>query len=363
MTNHSIAPNFNLDVLCTITISLALSIILLHLIRSLSLSLNVFDVPEERSSHQKSIPTLGGIAFFIILLITTQFFGSRDVNLTIISALLVILFTGLFDDLKNLAPKFKLLGQFLAAGILVLNKDFRLISVHGFLGLPPQSEVILIATSILIVLTIVNAFNLIDGIDGMAAIIGIIIFSNLGVLFYSLNLTLYFFMSLASISMLIGYLRFNFSTKKKIFMGDTGSLILGLVLSFMTLRVLALDSNKFQSIKINSFEIPILLVAIFFIPLLDIIRVITIRLLAKKRFYTPDRNHIHHVLIDSGLSHKAASICIGIFNLFVVIIIYTSLVLTNIYIAISILMLLSLSSILILSRIKNRRETKRGVIK
>ena len=169
-------------------------------------------------------------------------------------------------------------------------------------------------------IVIINSYNLIDGIDGLASIVGIVILSIYTTIFY---LTSEYFFALLCISLnaiLIAFYGFNVSSDRKIFMGDTGSLIIGFIISVLTLKFLALAPKAYKELPFLLENAPIIAIAILIVPLFDTARVFTIRLVNKKSPFSPDRNHIHHVLIDFwGLSHKQASFIIGFFNLLFVI--------------------------------------------
>ncbi len=298
-----------------------LTLFLLPRIREISLKLGLYDTPDYRSSHSSIVPTFGGVAFYIALLLTlflAQRFDDNNVGLTLLVSISIVFFIGLKDDLQNLSPKKKFLGQIIAVAILMIQSDFRIVSFHGFLGLYELPTILSIGLSMFFILSLINAYNLIDGIDGMASIVGIVIASSYGFIFYKLNMLLYLAISMSIVSMLFGFLRFNFSPKKKIFMGDTGSLVIGLTLGLLTLKLLSLGANAFQVLALDRQEIPLLILGILFIPVFDIFRVMFIRFSKGRPVFSPDRNHIHHILIDAGLSHRRASVFCGLGNMFVV---------------------------------------------
>ena len=165
-------------------------------------------------------------------------------------------------------------------------------------------------------LVIINSYNLIDGIDGLASIVGIVILIIYTTIFY---ITEEYFFALLSISLngiLMAFYGFNISSSRKIFMGDTGSLLVGFIISILTLKFLALGPQSYEGLPFLLENAPLIAIAILIVPLFDTARVFTIRVANKKSPFSPDRNHVHHVLIDFwGLSHKQASFIIGLFNL------------------------------------------------
>ena len=302
--------------------------ILIPKIRNISLTFNLTDTPGVRSSHANNTPSFGGVAFyvsFIIALFFIQFFFENQVSLTLLVGISVLFFTGLFDDLVNLRAKVKFFGQFLGVALLMSQPDFRIISMHGFLGINEIPLIASIVGSMFFLLALINAFNLLDGIDGLTSITGIIVASFYSYMFYKLGYFYYLSISITTIATLLAFLRFNFSVKRKIFMGDTGSLTIGLVLGLLTLKLMTADAI-YASLHFNPKQLPLILVAVLFVPILDTCRVMMIRLLKGVSMFSPDRNHVHHIIVDYGLSHRKASsliglvnFCIGLFMFFVII--------------------------------------------
>ena len=302
--------------------------ILIPKIRNISLTFNLTDTPGVRSSHATTTPSFGGVAFyvsFIIALFFLQFFFENQVSLTLLVGISVLFFTGVFDDLVNLRAKVKFFGQFLGVALLMSQPDFRIISMHGFLGINEIPLIASIVGSMFFLLALINAFNLLDGIDGLTSITGIIVASFYSYMFYKLGYFYYLSISITTIATLLAFLRFNFSVKRKIFMGDTGSLTIGLVLGLLTLKLMTADA-VYASLHFNPKQLPLILVAVLFVPILDTCRVMMIRLLKGVSMFSADRNHIHHIIVDYGLSHRKASsliglvnFCIGLFMFFVII--------------------------------------------
>jgi UDP-N-acetylmuramyl pentapeptide phosphotransferase/UDP-N-acetylglucosamine-1-phosphate transferase len=173
--------------------------------------------------------------------------------------------------------------------------------------------------SIFLIITVINAYNLIDGIDGLASGIGIVISVIYMVIYYYLEINFYFYLSLCVTSILLAFLRFNLSSSKKIFMGDTGSLIIGFIISLFTIKLLTLNNSIIESDYPFIIEnLPLLVIVILIIPLFDTARVFAIRILNKRSPFSADRNHMHHILVDLGLSHVKASLILIIFNLILV---------------------------------------------
>ena len=309
-----------LYLVCSLFGVFAISLLLIPKIRSIALKLNLSDTPDDRSSHSAPVPTFGGVIFYVSYIVILFFAQNLDVNhvsVTLLASISVLFFTGLLDDFRNLSPKIKFLFQIIGVAILMFQPDFRIVSLHGFLGVYEIPMAISVAGSMFFLLALINAFNLIDGIDGLSGITGIIIASFYSFMLFNLGYYFYLSISLATIGTLTAFLRYNFSIKRKIFMGDTGSLVIGLVLGLLTLKLMAVGDAAHNSLSFNRSQLPLFLAGVLFIPTLDTIRVMLLRFTRGVSMFKPDRNHIHHILIDFGFSHRKASFCIGFINFIV----------------------------------------------
>ena len=288
---------------------------------------DLLDTPNSRSSHLKITPTLGGIAFYFTLMFSFFFLKEYDVarvTYNIIPGLTILFIFGLKDDLVILSPIAKLFAQVVAISLILANESFLIHSLNGFLGVKEIPYALAFFISGFLMILIINAYNLIDGIDGLAAGIGIVISFVYLIIFYFLKMDFYVYLSLIMIGTLLAFLRYNLSKYNKIFMGDTGSLIIGFILGIFTIKLLSLKnyiaSSDFPLLIEN---IPLVALAILVVPLFDTTRVFAIRLLNKKSPFSADRNHLHHILINMGLTHLKAAIILTASNLlFVVLFIY-----------------------------------------
>ncbi len=280
---------------------------------------HLFDVPDERKIHKKPIPSLGGLGIFagfiMTMLVTIPFKGNQTSFQYIVAACLVVFFVGIKDDILIITPLKKFLGQFLAAGILVFKGDIILSNMHGILGIYELSIPLAYCLTIFTIVVITNAFNLIDGVDGLAGSLGSLICMALGVYFTINGNIEYGCLAFSLMGALLAFLIFNFSPAK-IFMGDTGSLILGIIVSILIIKFIEFAPTApvlaFQSAPAVGF-------AVLFIPLFDTLRVFSIRMLQGKSPFTPDRNHIHHILLDKGLSHRMVTLSLVFANLIMII--------------------------------------------
>jgi len=283
----------------------------------------LMDDPNQRSSHKSRTPTLGGIAFFYCLIFSLFFIKDKAEHLEfiyLIPGLTILFIVGLKDDMVVLSPGSKLLAQVVAIAFILVNDSFGIESLNGFLNIYEIPYYLYLAIGGFLMLTIINSYNLIDGIDGLASIVGIVIMVIYTTIFY---LSKEYFFALIAITMnacLMAFFGFNISSSKKIFMGDTGSLIVGFIISVLTLKFLALEPTAYGELPFLLENAPLIAISILIVPLFDTARVFAIRLANKRGPFSPDRNHVHHVLIDFwGLSHKQASFIIGCFNIIFVV--------------------------------------------
>ena len=283
---------------------------------------NLFDKPNKRSSHKIDTPTLGGIAFYITLVIGfffISYWDNESITLNILVGIILLFFIGLKDDLVGTAPSTKVLIQILAIGIILYDNNFIIDNLNGFIGIKNLSKFISYPLSCFIMLVIINSYNLIDGIDGLATSIAGVICFVFGILFNYLEMYFYGFLCVLVLGMSFAFLRYNLShNQKKIFMGDTGSLIIGYIISILTIRFLCVEGENLEKLPFRIESTPLLVISILIIPLLDTGRVFIIRIINKKSPFKADKKHIHHIILSLGLNHLQASILICIINIFII---------------------------------------------
>ncbi len=334
LLNHEVIlglfrDNYLLFVLCMFLGAFAMTFYLIPKVLWVSKEKNLMAEVVGRSAHSSATPSFGGVAFYITLIMVLALIQSLRLNYVgshLIGAITILFMVGLKDDLVISTARVKLFGQFTAASFLVFSPELQLTNLHGFLGLYEIPLGLAYLLKGFIVLSLINAYNLIDGIDGLAAIVGIVISIVYAGVFYFTGEPYYVLVSISLTGILTAFLRFNFSRgSRKIFMGDSGSLIIGLILAFLTLKHLAMEPSG--SVLAHGYDPAnrlLFLACVLFIPAFDTLRVIIIRKMNGLSPFSPDRNHAHHVLLDLGLSHKKASFSLGLLNL-VVIGIYISL--------------------------------------
>ncbi len=271
----------------------------------------LFDEPDERKVHKMVIPTLGGLgifAGFILALLLGAPVGIAELQY-FIAAAIVIFFLGIKDDILILSAAKKFIGQLVAAGIIIKFGGVQITNMHGFLGIYEIPQIASIIFTLFTVIVIVNSFNLIDGVDGLAGCLGLLTAVVFGTYFTYTGHTLYAVMAFSLAGSLVGFLIYNFSPAK-IFMGDTGSLLIGLVNSIMVVKFINIAGNT--SLPFSLEAAPAIGIAILIVPLFDTLRVFGLRILDRRSPFSPDRTHIHHFLLDLGFSHrKVTLLCLG----------------------------------------------------
>lgn len=281
---------------------------------------HLFDEPNERKTHKTNVPTLGGLAIFAGMIFSLTFWSSQKeiVELQyILSSIIILFFIGMKDDLFNLVAYKKLLGQLAAAFILVHWAGIRITSFFGIFGIHELSLIESYVFSIFTMVVITNSFNLIDGIDCLAGCVGVLAATTFGSWYFMAGHTQYVVLSASLVGALVAFLYYN-KTPARIFMGDTGSLMVGIVLSILAIKFIELNrvipADGLHKIK----KIPVVTIGILIIPLFDTLRVFTSRMLQGKSPFSPDRNHLHHLIIDLGFTHLQATVLLVVFNLSVI---------------------------------------------
>jgi len=275
------------------------------------------DAPDGgRKIHKRHIPTIGGIIIFAGTLFSYLLWYPIIENAGfkyIAASMLILFFIGVKDDLVGTAPVKKLAGHLVVAFILVIMAGVRISGMHGIFGiheLPYWASVLL---SIFTYTVVVNAFNLIDGVDGLASTLGVLACLTFGTWFYLVGSLENAILAVALAGALIGFLFFNFSPAK-IFMGDSGSLTIGLIVSVLAIRMIEFDVYQIPSSMVGISK-PVLAMAAMAYPLIDTLRIFIIRMVQGKSPFSADRNHLHHKLMDLGLGHRGTVYVILAFTL------------------------------------------------
>jgi len=333
----------------------------------------LLDEPDdERKLHGRRIPTIGGIIIFAATIFsfalwfpTESFFKTEgigntisdlkylsEVNLAtdsmndfkyILATVLVLFFVGVKDDIIGTAAIKKLAAHIMVGLVLVLMANVRITSMHGMFGILQIPEWASIFLSLFTIIVIVNAFNLIDGVDGLAAGIGMIVSVAFGTWFNLAGDNVLSLLSFSLAGALFAFLFFNFNPAK-IFMGDSGSLVIGLIISILAIRLI--DYKRLDLINsdvVSQLSRPMFAMAVLVYPLMDTFRIFIYRIVRGVSPFSADRNHIHHRLIDLGLNHRQTVLILYAANIFIILL---SILLRNLEVSISFIIIAGVAILL-----------------
>jgi UDP-GlcNAc:undecaprenyl-phosphate/decaprenyl-phosphate GlcNAc-1-phosphate transferase len=297
--------------------SFVISFLILPVVIKYSLRKNLVDVPGRRKIHKKITPSLGGIAifmgFFVSTLVWIEFANWGDIKFIIV-ALFLVFFIGVRDDLVPIRASVKLMGQIIAACLLLFFMDLRIEGFYGILTIHEIPSGYSYILTLLTIIVITNSFNLIDGLDGLAGTISSIALLMFGVWFFLVGDTVYSALAFAMLGGIIAFLIFNWEPSE-IFMGDTGALVIGLMLSIMTINFINVN-NQLPDSSPYDFQASVATAAcIIIIPLIDTARIIILRLSKGQSPFKPDKSHIHHAIMRLGMSHGQTTIILAIVQL------------------------------------------------
>ncbi|MFT5250231.1 MAG: UDP-GlcNAc:undecaprenyl-phosphate GlcNAc-1-phosphate transferase [bacterium] len=301
--------------------------------------LRLLDNGGDRASHQGSTPFFGGIAIFTGVICSLLFWADIENIQYILVSILIVFIVGLIDDLREITAFKKLIGQIIATLILIFLGDLQIDSMHGVLGVYDLPIWASLSFTIFVVIVITNGFNLIDGIDGLAGGIGLISSLSFGAIALMMEQNDMAFIAFTLSGALIGFLKFN-TFPARIFMGDTGSLVVGMILSVLAINCikygLVTETHSLPHIG------PLLAISLLAIPLFDSLRVFVVRAIKGNGTLTAARDHVHHALIDLGAGHKYTSLMLYMVAVIIILFTYFLLIFNiNVNVSIAILAVFS----------------------
>lgn len=307
-----------LDILLTASVAFIITFLAIPIVLQVAEQKKLYDIPDERKVHTRPVASLGGVGIFggflLAALLSIQIaplHGPLNPEFQyFFAAALVIFFLGLRDDIMIMSATKKFIGQLIAASILIHLGGIRLESMHGLFGFDQVPEGFSLALSYLTIIVVMNSFNLIDGIDGLAASLGILSMLVFGTYFFIVDLQAYALIAFSMAGSLVAFMIFNHHPAK-IFMGDSGSLMIGLINSILVIKFINVASDPLIAVPVPAAVA--VGFAVLIVPLLDTLRVFSIRIMNGRSPFTPDRNHVHHLLLDRGMSHSAVTFtCVAI---------------------------------------------------
>ena len=291
-------------------IALILVLVLTPFFRKIAFKLNFVDKPNYRKSHFTAIPLIGGFMVFLcatIALTISKYFNPSFQQISpLIIGSFILLVMGIIDDKVNLRASLKLIIQ-LGVAVFVYSSGIKIESLFGILGINEIPEIFKFILTVLIITGTVNAFNLSDGIDGLAGGLAIIGFTSFSIIALVHQQYLFASLFLTIIGALIGFLKYNLSKKRKIFMGDAGSLFLGYILVVSGIMLIQESTNTPDITRTLSTVIGVLI-----LPVIDSIRVYRKRIQKGFSPFRADKTHLHHLLLGLKLEHKKATLVIVI---------------------------------------------------
>jgi UDP-GlcNAc:undecaprenyl-phosphate GlcNAc-1-phosphate transferase len=319
----------------------------------------LFDtMDKERKNHESSISRFGGVAIFcgfmLSCLLFSQITGYSGYNYLLASCIILFI-VGLKDDFWGVNPETKFGAQFISAAVIVFLANVRLTSFYGIFNVYDLSYSASVFLSVIVIVFLINAFNLIDGIDGLAGIIGLVINVSLGLMFIDINEVGLASMAFALAGTCLGFLRFNL-INAKIFMGDTGALIIGFVSVFLALKFVELNkTGLYAQYRLA----PSIVTSLFIIPAFDTLRVFTLRIINRSSPFVGDRTHIHHRLLDAGLDHIQATFTLLLFNISIIALAFGLRSLNNFIVMIALFVTCMLANSLLTVFVNRKKELLR----
>lgn len=271
----------------------------------------IVDNPSARKLQRRPVPVMGGGAVFIGLLAATivgLFFlpGERILKLT--TLLTVIFAIGVWDDIRDISAEVRFVVELLIVWLMILLLDVQINDFHGFLGIHELPEAVSVPFSLIAGVGIINAINLIDGVDGYCSTYGMMACSVFAFIFWKAGAIPLLALSLITIGALLPFFFHNvFGKTSKMFLGDGGSLMLGMLLAFFTMVTLTSGGPVAVAFEGTGLSLPALCLAVLAVPVFDTLKVMTIRLYRRQSPFHPDKNHLHHLYIEMNYSHMSTS--------------------------------------------------------
>ena len=297
----------------------------------ISLRKRLFDVPDERKVHKRPVPRLGGVSFFPVILFALCMFSalrllmghgpdeSKAAQLVcellfLVSGLTLLYIIGIADDLVGVRYRRKFLVQVVSAAMFPLSGIY-INNFYGLFGVFMVPAEVGIPLTMLLVVFITNAINLIDGIDGLASGLSMVALVVFGVMFVHYQMWSYGMLAFVTVGVIIPFFSYNVfgsaDLGRKIFMGDTGSLTLGYILSFFVIKYCMYEPDMLLTMKTS----PVLVsFSVLMVPCLDVIRVVLRRARNKRALFMPDKTHIHHKFLAMGFSPRRALVTIQLMS-------------------------------------------------
>ena len=348
-----------MDLILPITTAFLIAICLIPIFIKIVKAINVLDQPDRRKLHSISTPSLGGIPIYLALIFALIFalpLATLAQEKYILGATFLIFLLGIRDDISSLLANHKLFVQVFASIIVVFFADIKIAGLNGLFGIETFGWYFDEIFTIVVISILTNAFNLIDGIDGLAGSIGVLLCSFFATVFYLEGEVFSSVLAIALAGGILAFLIYNWYPSK-VFMGDTGSLMLGFVLTVLLIRFLGIESSS------SVYQSPVsLMLALFVLPVYDTLRVFVIRLSEGNHPLAPDRNHVHHVMLRLGYNHGQATIRLVFFNFLMAVLVFFLRPMGDIWLILSLAVITISTGYLLDRRAKKKEESKTSTL-
>jgi len=347
--------------LLSLALSLAVCLYITGKVIYVTRKVKIYDTPDgTRKTHGVSIPSLGGIGIFAAYATVGGLFmwgTTIGWNIIMISSVLLLV-TGVYDDMMNMSPLKKLGFQLIATTITVYGADIRMTGLMGLFGVGELPYAMSILITVFTCAFFINVFNFIDGIDGLACTLAVLYAGIIGTLFALMGHTTIACVLLSIMGGALGLLWYNRSPAR-IYMGDTGSMLLGFSLFIFGTLLLQRITYETGNPLVNYFHQPrsvfVLLIALFFLPVYDGLRVFALRMMQGVSPMKADRQHLHYYLLDAGCSHTGAVAILALLNLSFVALAWL-LQDMNPNLPLACVLVLAIVATLIIKQVRNRRQ-------
>ncbi|MBT1698749.1 undecaprenyl/decaprenyl-phosphate alpha-N-acetylglucosaminyl 1-phosphate transferase [Fulvivirgaceae bacterium PWU4] len=302
--------------------ALAFAAVGIPFMRSFANRFGLVDKPNHRKLHHTPIPLVGGISVFMTIALVLALCGvslqGAAENVSVLLAAVVMLVAGAWDDKSGIRPIYRLLIQ-AACAYIVASAGIRIESLYGILGIGEIPVTMQYVITVVVITGVVNAYNLMDGIDGLLGSLVLITAAVLAAIAWYLHATEVMLLMFAVAGAVTGFLRHNFSgTGSKVFMGDAGALSLGFILVVSAIRLLNLAEGQAIAVQTKTM---LLISSVFFVPVLDSLRVYIARLMRGTSPFKADKTHLHHLFLSFGFSHKIVSVILAMAIILIVLVV------------------------------------------
>ncbi len=300
--------------------SFVIAFLIVPVIIKYSLRKNLVDIPGRRKIHKKVTPSMGGIAIFIGFFISSLIW--IDIALWgyikfILVSLFVIFFIGVRDDLVPLRAMVKLVGQIMAASLVIFLFDLRIKTFYGLFGIYELPAIVSYTITYLTIIVITNSFNLIDGLDGLAGTIAIVALLSFGIWFFLVDDHIFSILAFSMLGAIFAFLIFNWEPSE-VFMGDTGALVIGMMLAILAIHFINVNYNLPVMTPYRFTGSVGTAACIIIIPLVDTLRIVILRISKRQSPFMPDKSHIHHAILRLGMTHSQTTLILaGVQMLFI----------------------------------------------